>query len=50
MSPTNDSSKNTSHSRRTSDDYRRNRGTISHCGRHSNDWLFGGFSFRDTKS
>ena len=38
----------TRHSRRTSDDYRRYNGTVNHCGRHSNDWLFGGFSLRDT--
>ncbi|KAJ5623742.1 hypothetical protein N7510_000051 [Penicillium lagena] len=34
--------------RKTSDDYRRYSGTVNHCGRHSNDWLFGGFSVRDT--
>lgn len=34
--------------RRHSDDYRRYTGTVNHCGRHSNDWLFGGFSVRDT--
>ncbi|KAJ5665840.1 uncharacterized protein N7477_008288 [Penicillium maclennaniae] len=34
--------------RKTSDDYRRLSGTINHCGRHSNDWLFGGFSVRET--
>ena len=34
--------------RRNSNDYRRYSGTINHCGRHSNDWLFGGFSVRDT--
>ncbi|KAJ5595249.1 uncharacterized protein N7459_001457 [Penicillium hispanicum] len=34
--------------RKNSDDYRRYSGTINHCGRHSNDWLFGGFSVRDT--
>ena len=26
----------------------RSYGTLSDCGRHSNDWLFNGFSFRDT--
>ncbi|KAE8354900.1 hypothetical protein BDV28DRAFT_129949 [Aspergillus coremiiformis] len=36
------------HSRRSSDDYRRFSGTVNHYGRHSNDWLFGGFSLRDT--
>ncbi|PWY71708.1 hypothetical protein BO70DRAFT_121344 [Aspergillus heteromorphus CBS 117.55] len=30
------------------DDYRRYSGTVNHYGRHSNDWLFGGFSLRDT--
>jgi hypothetical protein len=34
--------------RKNSDDYRRLSGTINHCGRHSNDWLFGGFSVRET--
>ena len=34
--------------RRSSDDYRRFNGTVYHYGRHSNDWLFGGFSVRDT--
>lgn len=34
--------------RRSSDDYRRYAGTVNHYGRHSNDWLFGGFSLRDT--
>lgn len=34
--------------RKNSDDYRRYSGTINHCGRHSNDWLFGGFSVRET--
>lgn len=34
--------------RKNSDDYRRYSGTVNHCGRHSNDWLFGGFSVRDT--
>lgn len=33
---------------KNSDDYRRLSGTINHCGRHSNDWLFGGFSVRET--
>ncbi|KAE8153748.1 hypothetical protein BDV25DRAFT_148721 [Aspergillus avenaceus] len=36
------------HSRKTSDDYRRYNNTVNHYGRHSNDWLFGGFSLRDT--
>lgn len=35
-------------SRKSSNDYRRYSGTINHYGRHSNDWLFGGFSLRDT--
>jgi hypothetical protein len=34
--------------RRNSDDYRRYSGTVNHYGRHSNDWLFGGFSVRET--
>ncbi|KAJ5914826.1 hypothetical protein N7504_003709 [Penicillium tannophilum] len=34
--------------RKNGDDYRRYSGTINHYGRHSNDWLFGGFSVRDT--
>jgi len=34
--------------RKNSDDYRRYSGTINHYGRHSNDWLFGGFSVRET--
>ncbi|OQD82832.1 hypothetical protein PENANT_c019G05380 [Penicillium antarcticum] len=29
-------------------DYRRYSGTVNHYGRHSNDWLFGGFSVRET--
>ncbi|EYE96856.1 uncharacterized protein EURHEDRAFT_410651 [Aspergillus ruber CBS 135680] len=36
------------HTRKTSSDYRRYNGTVNHYGRHSNDWLFGGFSLRDT--
>ncbi|KXG48426.1 uncharacterized protein PGRI_022960 [Penicillium griseofulvum] len=35
-------------SRKNSDDYKRYSGTVSHYGRHSNDWLFGGFSIRET--
>lgn len=42
------SRKNAHHSRKISDDYRRYNGTVNHYGRHSNDWLFGGFSLRDT--
>lgn len=34
--------------RRNSNDHRRYSGTVNHCGRHSNDWLFGGFSVRET--
>lgn len=34
--------------RKDSGDYKRYSGTINHYGRHSNDWLFGGFSVRDT--
>lgn len=36
------------HSRKSSSDYRRYNNTVNHCGRHSNDWLFNGFSVRDT--
>ncbi|KAF3388351.1 hypothetical protein F1880_004014 [Penicillium rolfsii] len=36
------------HTRKNSDDYRRYSGTVNHYGRHSNDWLFGGFSVRGT--
>ncbi|PWY71842.1 hypothetical protein BO83DRAFT_427504 [Aspergillus eucalypticola CBS 122712] len=36
------------HIRRSGHDYRRYSGTVNHYGRHSNDWLFGGFSLRDT--
>lgn len=34
--------------RKDSGAYRRYSGTVNHCGRHSNDWLFGGFSVRET--
>jgi hypothetical protein len=34
--------------RSRSDSYKRYSGTVNHYGRHSNDWLFGGFSVRDT--
>jgi hypothetical protein len=34
--------------RKSSGDYKRYSGTVNHCGRHSNDWLFGGFSVRET--
>lgn len=34
--------------RSRSDSYKRYSGTINHYGRHSNDWLFNGFSVRDT--
>lgn len=34
--------------RTRSNSYKRYSGTINHYGRHSNDWLFGGFSVRDT--
>jgi hypothetical protein len=43
-----DSGSYSSQSRKSSDDYRRYSGTVNHYGRHSNDWLFGGFSLRDT--
>lgn len=36
------------HTRKNSDDYKRYSGTVNHYGRHSNDWLFGGFSVRET--
>ncbi|PYH95255.1 hypothetical protein BO71DRAFT_302979, partial [Aspergillus ellipticus CBS 707.79] len=41
-------SKPSTPTRRTGDDYRRYNNTVNHYGRHSNDWLFGGFSLRDT--
>ena len=34
--------------RKNSGDYKRYSGTVNHYGRHSNDWLFGGFSVRET--
>lgn len=37
-----------SHRSTKTSDYRRYNGTVNHYGRHSNDWLFGGFSLRDT--
>jgi hypothetical protein len=37
-----------SHSSRKSGDYKRLSGTVNHCGRHANDWLFGGFSVRES--
>jgi hypothetical protein len=43
-----DSGSYSSQSRKSGDDYRRYSGTVNHYGRHSNDWLFGGFSLRDT--
>ena len=42
------SSSSSAYSRKSTEDYRRYSGTVNHCGRHSNDWLFGGFSLRDT--
>lgn len=36
------------HRSTNTNDYRRYNGTVNHYGRHSNDWLFGGFSLRDT--
>ncbi|KAL1964439.1 hypothetical protein VTN77DRAFT_6997 [Rasamsonia byssochlamydoides] len=33
--------------RSSRNDYKRYSGTLNHYGRHSNDWLFGGFSVRD---
>ncbi|GFF49020.1 hypothetical protein IFM62136_01166 [Aspergillus lentulus] len=43
-----DSASYSSQSRKSGEDYRRYSGTVNHYGRHSNDWLFGGFSLRDT--
>ncbi|RAL13820.1 uncharacterized protein BO97DRAFT_442132 [Aspergillus homomorphus CBS 101889] len=40
--------KRSSSARKSTEDYRRYNNTINHYGRHSNDWLFGGFSLRDT--
>ncbi|CRG83461.1 hypothetical protein PISL3812_00812 [Talaromyces islandicus] len=37
-----------SSTRSRSDRHKRYSGTLNHYGRHSNDWLFGGFSVRDT--
>ncbi|RAK77590.1 uncharacterized protein BO72DRAFT_527439 [Aspergillus fijiensis CBS 313.89] len=45
---TSSSSSSSAYSRKSTEDYRRYSGTVNHCGRHSNDWLFGGFSLRDT--
>ncbi|KAE8375358.1 hypothetical protein BDV26DRAFT_17627 [Aspergillus bertholletiae] len=42
------SRKRRSDSYKAGEDYRRYSGTVNHYGRHSNDWLFGGFSLRDT--
>lgn len=35
-------------SRKSSSDYKRLSGTVNHRGRHANDWLFGGFSVRES--
>ncbi|GAD96169.1 hypothetical protein NFIA_089100 [Paecilomyces variotii No. 5] len=40
--------RNSAMSTKGSSDYKRYSGTVNHYGRHSNDWLFGGFSLRDT--
>ncbi|KAJ5923530.1 hypothetical protein N7454_008775 [Penicillium verhagenii] len=49
QSPKPDFSKGeTTPTQKNNDDYRRYSGTVNHYGRHSNDWLFGGFSVRDT--
>jgi hypothetical protein len=37
-----------SSTRTRTDSHKRYSGTLNHYGRHSNDWLFGGFSVRDT--
>ncbi|KAI1926948.1 hypothetical protein LOZ64_000080 [Ophidiomyces ophidiicola] len=34
--------------RRSASDHRRLSNTVNYCGRHSNDWLFSGFSIRDS--
>ncbi|KAN0069144.1 hypothetical protein V8E54_012773 [Elaphomyces granulatus] len=46
--PGGEKSQQDSSRRNTSDDYRRYSGTVNHYGRHSNEWLFNGFSVRDT--
>ena len=46
MSRSGSSGSNNSH--RSTDDRRRYDNTVYHYGRHSNYWLFGGFSVRDT--
>jgi hypothetical protein len=48
VSPTSPSRRKTIPQRKGSSDYKRLSGTVSHCGRHSNDWLFGGFSVRES--
>ncbi|KAI1936853.1 hypothetical protein LOZ66_004360 [Ophidiomyces ophidiicola] len=34
--------------RRSASDHKRLSNTVNYCGRHSNDWLFNGFSIRDS--
>ncbi|BCS26640.1 uncharacterized protein APUU_51351A [Aspergillus puulaauensis] len=41
-------SSGSNNSQRSTDDRRRYDNTVYHYGRHSNYWLFGGFSVRDT--
>jgi hypothetical protein len=41
-------SSGSTNSYRSTDDRRRYDNTVYHYGRHSNYWLFGGFSVRDT--
>ncbi|KAK2756719.1 hypothetical protein FQN54_005165 [Arachnomyces sp. PD_36] len=47
-SNSNSNSHSHSHSSRKSGDHKRLSGTVNHCGRHGNDWLFGGFSVRES--
>ena len=46
--PGGEKSQQDSSRRSTVDDHKRYSGTISHCGRHSNEWLFNNFSVRET--
>ncbi|KAL3477489.1 hypothetical protein BJX99DRAFT_126099 [Aspergillus californicus] len=48
MSPCTTRRSDSFNSRKSSDDRRRYDNTVYHYGRHSNYWLFGGFSVRDT--
>ncbi|WEW57101.1 hypothetical protein PRK78_002561 [Emydomyces testavorans] len=42
------SSSTSTSSSSSSSDYKRLSGTVNYCGRHANDWLFGGFSVRES--